>query len=109
MIIYDEETLGTVYQEVDIPEDMAEQVEAYRERLYEEIDPDGEQGIVDRYLEGEDIPEDLIYKAIRELTIKNKIVPVLCGSAFKNKGVQALLDAIMYYLPSPADIPGMKN
>ncbi len=109
MRIYDEETLGTVYQEVDIPEDMAEQVEAYRERLYEEIDPDGEQGIVDRYLEGEDIPEDLIYKAIRELTIKNKIVPVLCGSAFKNKGVQALLDAIMYYLPSPADIPGVKG
>jgi elongation factor G len=109
MRIYDEETLGTVYQEVDIPEDMAEQVEAYRERLYEEIDPDGEKGIIDRYLEGDNIPEELIYKAIRELTIKNKIVPVLCGSAFKNKGVQALLDAIMYYLPSPADIPGMKG
>ena len=109
MRIYDEETLGSVYQEVDIPEDILEQVEAYRERLCEEIDPDGERGIVDRYLEGETIPEEVIYQAIRELTISNTIVPVLCGSAFKNKGVQALLDAIVHYLPSPADIPGVKG
>ncbi|GAK58999.1 elongation factor G [Candidatus Vecturithrix granuli] len=109
MRIYDEETLGSVYQEVDIPEDIIEQVEEYRERLCEEIDPDGERGIVDRYLEGEVIPEETIYKAIRELTINNTIVPVLCGSAFKNKGVQALLDAVVHYLPSPADIPGVKG
>jgi len=105
MRVYDEETLGAVFSEVDIPDNMLEQVEEYRELLYDSIDPDGSRGIVERYLEGEDVPESLIHEAIRVLTLKNEIIPVLCGTAFKNKGVQALLDAIVRYLPSPADVP----
>ena len=109
MRIYDEEALGSVYQEVEIPEDIQEHVEEYREFLYEMIDPEGERGIVEHYLDGHVVPEELIHHAIRELTIRNEIVPVLCGSAFKNKGVQALLDAIVHYLPSPVDVPGVKG
>ncbi len=104
MRVYDEDTMGTVFHEEDIPEDMLPQVQEFKEQLYETIDPDGDYGIMGHYLEGEEIPEELLYEAIRRLTLETKIVPVLCGSAFKNKGVQALLDAIVRYLPSPQDV-----
>lgn len=107
MRVYDEETLGAVFHEEEIPEEMLPTVEEYRELLYEDLDPAGERGIVEQYLAGEDIPEEQVYQAIRELTLRTEIVPVLCGSAFKNKGVQALLDAIVRYLPSPVDVPSI--
>ena len=109
MRLYDEESLGAVFHEEEIPEEMLEQVEEYRELLYEAIDPDGTRGIVEHYLEGNDVPESLIHEAIRDLTLNNEIIPVLCGTAFKNKGVQALLDAIVRYLPSPVDVPAVKG
>jgi elongation factor G len=109
MRLYDEESLGAVFHEKEIPEEMLEQVEEYRELLYEAIDPDGTRGIVEHYLEGNDVPESLIHEAIRDLTLNNEIIPVLCGTAFKNKGVQALLDAIVRYLPSPVDVPAVKG
>jgi elongation factor G len=109
MRVYDEEALGSVFHEEDIPEEMRQTVEEYRELLCETIDPDGQQGIVERYLDGDDIPESLLIGAIRVLTLRTAIVPVVCGSAFKNKGVQALLDAVVRYLPSPIDIPPVKG
>jgi elongation factor G len=109
MRMYDEETLGAVFHEEDIPEEMQQTVEEYRELLCESLDPEGEWGIVERYLDGEDIPEEIFNNVIRELTLRTRIVPVLCGSAFKNKGVQALLDAIVRYLPSPGDVPAAKG
>ncbi len=107
MRVYDEDTMGSVFHEEEIPEDILPQVEEYKEHLYEMIDPDGDNGVMEHYLEEEEIPEDLIYQAIRQLTIATRIIPVLCGSAFKNKGVQALLDAIIRYLPSPKDVPAV--
>ena len=107
MRVYDEDTMGSVFHEEEIPEDMLPQVEEYTEYLYEMIDPDGDNGVMEHYLEGEEIPQDILYHAIRQLTIATRIIPVLCGSAFKNKGVQALLDAIIRYLPSPQDVPAV--
>ena len=105
MRVYDEESMGAEFQEEDIPEDLVERAEEYRERLYESIDMDGDYGILEEYLEGNEVPPELVAKAVREQTLATKIVPVLCGTAFKNKGVQALLDAIISYLPSPVDVP----
>jgi elongation factor G len=107
MRVYDEETMGAVFHEEEIPADILPQVEEYREHLYEILDPDGDYGIMEHYLEGEEIPEELLYQTIRQLTVETHIVPVLCGAAFKNKGVQALLDAIVRYLPSPQDVPAV--
>jgi elongation factor G len=105
MRVYDEESMGSEFHEEEIPEDLIEQAEEYRERLYEAIDMEGEYGILEEYLEGNDVSPELVAKAVREQTLATKIVPVLCGTAFKNKGVQALLDAIVSYLPSPVDVP----
>jgi elongation factor G len=105
MRVYDEESMGAVFHEEEIPDDILPQVEEYTEHLYEVLDPDGECGIMELYLEGDEIPEELLYQAIRQLTIETQIVPIFCGAAFKNKGVQALLDAIVRYLPSPQDVP----
>jgi elongation factor G len=109
MRVYDEETLGAEFHEEAIPEALRQTVEEYRELLCETVDPDGQRGIVERYLEGQDIPESLLIEAIRDLTLRTAIVPVLCGAAFKNKGVQGLLDAIVRYLPSPVDILPVKG
>ena len=107
MRVYDEETMGSVFHEEEIPDDILPQVEEYKEYLYEMIDPDGENGVMEHYLEGREIPKEILYQAIRQLTIATRIIPVLCGAAFKNKGVQALLDAIIRYLPSPRDVPAV--
>ena len=107
--IYEEDSLGTVFREEEVPAELREQAESYREAMYEAIDGDGSHGILERYLDGQSVPEEIVMKALRELTVKNKIVPVVCGSAFKNKGVQALLDAVVHYLPSPEDIEATKG
>ncbi len=109
LLVYEQESMGTVFHEEDIPETSRELAATYREMLFEAIDGDGSHRILERYLEEHDVPEDSIRQAIRELTIKGKIVPVLCGTAFKNKGVQSLLDAVVYYLPAPLDVPSIKG
>jgi elongation factor G len=96
--------LGTKIDEVEIPAEYAEKAAEYREKLIEAL-ADTDEEIMMSFLEGEEVAEEDIMKAIRKATIANQIVPVLCGSAYKNKGVQKLLDAIVDYLPSPLEIP----
>ena len=85
-----------------IPADMEELAKQYHDHMLEAISDEDDQ-IMTLYLEGEDIPEKMIRAALRRATIGNKIVPVTCGSSYKNKGVQELLDAIVEYMPSPLD------
>ncbi|MEA3392440.1 MAG: elongation factor G [Candidatus Marinimicrobia bacterium] len=103
-IIYKEETLGQKFEFGPIPKDMAEKVEEYRYHLVEEI-ASYDDTLLEKYLEGEELTEAELKAAIRVGTIKGDIVPVLVGSAFKNKGIQELLNAVVDYLPSPLDIP----
>ncbi|ROR34821.1 elongation factor G [Inmirania thermothiophila] len=107
-IIWDEETLGAKYHEEEIPADLAETAQAWRERLVEAAAEANEE-LMEKYLEGGELSEDEIRAGLRARTIANEVVPVLCGSAFKNKGVQPLLDAVLYYLPSPVDIPPVRG
>jgi elongation factor G len=103
-LIWEGEDLGASWDEIDIPDDMVEQAEDYRSQLLEAV-ADVDDVLMEKYLEGEDISNDEIRAALRSGTIDNKIVPILNGSAFKNKGVQPLLDAVVDYLPSPLDLP----
>ena len=96
--------LGKERDIVDIPKDMVELAEEYRENLLETVCETNDT-LMERYLEGDEIGEDELRKAIREATIALKIVPVVCGSSYKNKGVQPLLDDVVYYMPSPLDVP----
>ena len=107
MYVFDEETLGAV-QEVPIPDEMTNDVAEAREALMESL-ADVDDTLMEQYLEGEEIDLDHIKSAIRKATLELTIVPVLCGSAFKNKGVQPLLDAVVDYLPSPLDTEAMKG
>ena len=103
-VFYDE--LGRDMREEEIPEELAELAAQYRDHMLEQIS-DQDEEIMMLYLEGEDIPETKIRTALRRATIANKIIPVLCGSSYKNKGVQELLDAIVEYMPSPLDKPAI--
>lgn len=100
--------LGQQINFVEIPEDMMDLAEEYRENLLDSISEYDDE-LMMKYLEGEEITAEEIKKVIRKATIDGKITPVLCGSAYKNKGVQPLLDAIVDYLPSPIDIPPVKG
>ena len=102
-IAWHDETQGTTYDLVDIPEELKDTAQEYRENLLETAAEVSEE-LMNEYLENGDLPEDKIRSAIRQRTIAAEIVPVCCGSAFKNKGVQAVLDAVVYYMPSPLDI-----
>jgi len=104
--IYDDETLGAKYKVEEIPDSMADMAKEYREKMLESVAEYDEQ-VLERYLNGEALTEADIKKAIRAGTTAIKITPVFCGSAFKNKGVQQLLDAVVDYLPSPLDIPAV--
>jgi len=99
----DETDLGAKYEIVDIPEDMVDMANEYREAMMETIATQDE-ALMDAYLEGEEVTEEAIKKAIRSGTLANDFVPILCGSAFKNKGVQPMLDAVIDFLPSPLDV-----
>jgi len=101
-----EDDLGTIIQESDIPEDLVETAQKYREEMIEEI-ADFDEEVMELYLNGEDVPNEMIKKVLRRECVANQVTPVLCGSAYKNKGVQFLLDAIVDYLPSPIDIPAV--
>lgn len=105
-VVWHEETLGASYGEIDIPEPCRAEAEAYRARLIEAV-AETDDGLTEKYLEGKPITEEEIVMAIRKATVGMEVVPVLCGSALKNKGVQPLLDAVASYLPSPLDIPGI--
>jgi elongation factor G len=99
-----ETKLGETYDTIDIPADLQEKAEEYRTKLLE-IVAESDEALLEKYLGGEELTVDEIKGAIRKLTINSEIYPVLCGSAFKNKGVQPMLDAVVDYLPSPLDVP----
>ncbi|CAI4031226.1 elongation factor G [Nitrospira tepida] len=101
---YDDETLGAKYEVREIPANLLEQAQQYREKMLEAVAEHDEQ-VLEKYLNGQPLTEEEIIRAIRAGAVTMKAVPVLCGSAFKNKGVQQLLDAVVEYLPSPLDIP----
>jgi elongation factor G len=103
-IVWDDESLGSNYEVRDIPADMEDQVAEYREKMVEAI-ANQDDDIAQKYLEGEEISEEELRAALRRGTIALKMVPVIAGTAFKNKGVQTLLDAVVDFLPSPLDIP----
>ncbi|MBI5212432.1 MAG: elongation factor G [Nitrospirae bacterium] len=105
---FDDETLGAKYVEADIPEEYIPKAKEYREKLLEAV-ADVDEDIMGKYLSGEAISADEIKRALRRGVVEMKFTPVLCGSAFKNKGVQLLLDGIVDYLPSPLDIPPVKG
>ncbi len=104
--IYDDESLGAKYKVEEIPADLLEQAKEYREKMLEAVAEHDEQ-VLERYLNGETLTQEEIRRAIRAGTNVMKVTPVLCGSAFKNKGVQQLLDAVMDFLPSPLDVPAV--
>ena len=104
LVTYEDDSLGTMFTEDSIPNDLEERAYEGREQLLETIS-DFDDTLMEKFLEGEDISEDEIKAALRQAVINGSAVPVLCGSAFKNKGVQRLLDAIIAYLPSPRDVP----
>ena len=102
------EDLGKDVRDEDIPADMAEKAQQYHDEMVELI-CDTDEDLMMMYLEGEEIPVEDLKKALRKATIDNKLVPVLCGTAYRNKGVQMLLDAIVDYMPAPIDIPPIKG
>ena len=107
-VVWDEETLGAKYHDVEIPAELLDQAKEYREKLVEaavELDDDA----MTAYLEGKEPDEATLKRLVRKATIASKFFPVFCGSAFKNKGVQPLLDAVVDYLPSPVDVPPVKG
>ncbi|MYB58922.1 MAG: elongation factor G [Gemmatimonadetes bacterium] len=104
LVTYEDDSLGTMFTEDSIPNDLEERAYEGREQLLEAVS-DFDDTLMEKFLEGEDISEDEIRVALRQAVINSAAVPVLCGSAFKNKGVQRLLDAIVAYLPSPRDVP----
>ena len=100
--------LGKVMTVEDIPADMADMAEEYRQALLEAV-AEIDESLMEKYFEGEEITVDEIKKAIRKGTIDNTMVPVVCGTSYKNKGVQKLLDAVVDYMPSPLDVPAIKG
>jgi len=106
-VYYDEESLGEDYYKKEIPEGLKEQAQQYRESLIERL-ADYNDEILQAYLNEEEISQETIINTIRKATIDNHEVPLMCGAALRNKGVQKLLDAIVDYLPSPQDMPAVK-
>ena len=107
-IIWLEESLGAKFEYGEIPADMADKAAEYREKLIETA-VEADEEAMEAYLEGEEPDEKKLIQLIRRGTIDNLFVPILCGTAFKNKGVQPLLDAVVDYLPSPVEIPAIKG
>jgi elongation factor G len=107
-IFYRDETMGADYELVDIPEEYLDAAHKMREQMVEAISETDDQ-LLEKYLSGEAVSNDELKAALRRATISNQVQPVICGSAFKNKGVQPLLDAVIDYLPSPLDIPPMEG
>jgi elongation factor G len=106
-VIYKDD-LGQEIEQTDIPEDLLEIAEKFRTQLIEAV-AETEEDLLEKYLEGETLTDEEIQRGLRKGTLEGTIVPVLCGSAFKNKGVQLLLDAVVDYLPSPTEVPPIKG
>ncbi len=107
-IYWNEADLGLTFEEADIPEDLLAEAEEYREKLVEAAAESSDE-LTEKYLEGGELTNDEIRQGIRQRTIRNEIVPALCGSAFKNKGVQTMLDAVVDYLPAPNEVKPIKG
>ncbi|MGI8724373.1 MAG: elongation factor G [Methyloceanibacter sp.] len=107
-VIWDDESLGADFHDEDIPANLLEQAKEYREKLVEQA-VELDEPAMEAYLEGQEPTEETLKALVRKGTIANVFVPILCGSAFKNKGVQPMLDAVVDYLPSPLDVPPMKG
>lgn len=103
MIVWDETSLGVKFTYDAIPADLLPLAETWHNRMVE-VAAEANEALLEKYLNGEPLSEQELKAALRQRTIANEIVPMLCGSAFKNKGVQALLDAVVDYLPSPVDV-----
>jgi len=107
-VTFDDETMGAKYQEIDIPAELVEQAKEYRAALEEAV-AEFDDELMAKYLDGHPLTNDEVKKGLREATIAMKFFPVICGTAFKNKGVQHILDAVVDYLPSPIDVPAVKG
>ena len=107
-LVYDDESLGAKWEEGPVPDALKDRVEELRHELVEAAVEHDEE-LLEKYLEGHDPTEEELRGAIRKATIANAIVPVMCGTAFKNKGVQQLLNAVIDYLPSPMEVPPIKG
>ena len=107
-VYWDEESMGMKFEERDIPSELQAQAEEYREKLVETAAEASEE-LMDKYLEAGELSVDEINKAIRDRTIAGEIIPAMCGTAFKNKGVQRMLDAVIQYLPAPNDVEAIKG
>ncbi len=107
-IYWNEDDMGATYEAREIPQEMADDCQQWRETMVEAAAEANEE-LMDKYLEEGDLSEADIRKGLRQRTLANEIVPALCGSAFKNKGVQAMLDAVIDYLPSPLDVPAIQG
>ena len=107
-IYWEEESRGMKYELRDIPEEMADLCDEWRETVVEAAAEANEE-VMEKYLEGGQLTEEEIRSGLRVRTLRNEIVPMMCGSAFKNKGVQAMLDAIIDYMPSPTDVPAIRG
>ncbi|HEY5702488.1 MAG TPA: elongation factor G [Gammaproteobacteria bacterium] len=107
-IYWDEENMGMTYKEEEIPAELAELSQEWREHMLEAAAEANEE-LMEKYLENSDLSEEDIKKGLRIRTLANEIVPALCGSAFKNKGVQSMLDAVIDYMPAPIDVPAIKG
>ena len=106
--VYDDETLGAKYKIEEIPADLVDKAKEYREKMLEAVAEFDDQ-VMEKYLNGQSLTEEEIRRVVRAGAITMKVTPVLCGSAFKNKGVQQLLDGVVEFLPSPVDIPAVKG
>jgi elongation factor G len=107
-VVWDDEALGARFHDEEIPADLLDQAKEYHEKLVEQA-VELDEGVMETYLEGKEPSQETIKSLVRKGTIHNVFVPILCGSAFKNKGVQPMLDAVVDYLPSPLDVPPMKG
>ncbi len=107
-IVWDDETMGAKYEVIDIPEELKEKAQEYREKLIEAVAETDEE-LLEKYLGGEELTTEEIKKGIKKGTLDMTITPMLCGSAFKNKGVQTLLDAVVDYLPAPTEVTWIKG
>jgi len=107
-IIWDDSTQGTTFELEDIPADMADLCQEWREHMIEAA-AEGSEELTNKYLETLELSDEEIKLGLRQRTLRNEVVPVLCGSAFKNKGVQAMLDAVIEYMPSPTEVPAIRG
>ncbi len=107
-IIWDEETLGATFREMDIPSELMADAGKYREKLLETL-AEKSDPFMEKYLAGEVVDAEEIHRVLRESTLRFNLVPILCGAALRNKGIQPLLDAVVNYLPSPLDVPPIQG